>query len=86
LRLIHANVRSTIKRFEQNYETTYVRALHDLCLPGTCRANRSGCLCPSIAAIGEDALGERKAGACLSQQIDGGVPVLNIGREHDDAQ
>ena len=48
------------------------RALHDLDLPATCRANRSGCFCARIAAIGVDALYERKAGACLPQQFDGG--------------
>jgi len=50
------------------------------------RGNRSGCLAARIAAIGVDALDERKARACLPQQIDGGVPILNVGREHDDVQ
>ncbi len=70
----------------QNYETMCVRALDDLDLPAACRANRSGGLCARIAAIGVDAFDERKAGACLPQQVDGGVPVLNVGREHDDVQ
>lgn len=63
-----------------------LRALHDLDLPATCRANRSGCLCSRVSAIGEDALDEWEARTGSLQKINGGAPVLNVGRKHDDVQ
>jgi len=63
-----------------------VGALDDLDLPAARIGNRLCGLGPLIAGVGEDALDEGEAAACLAQHRAHAIAILNVGGMHDDAQ